>query len=389
MEGAVSQIYLDYNASTPIDREVAEAMRPFLESGFGNPSSPHWAGRPAKEAVEKARAQVAALIHAQTSEVVLTSGGSEASNHAIKGAWFARGNPNAHLITTAVEHPATLNPLRFLERLGAQVTVLPVDRDARVSPDDVARALRPETLLVSVMHSNNEVGTLEPIAEIAALLRGRGVLFHVDGAQSVGKVPLDVEALGIDLLSIAGHKLYAPKGVGALFVRKGIVLEPLVHGAGHESGRRAGTENVLLAVGLGAAAELAERMLASDGPGSPTAIRALRDRFEAKLSERFGAGLTMNGHRELRLPNTASVNFVGRAGADVLAALGDVAASTGSACHAGSIELSPVLRAMGVPPEEGMGAVRFSLGRQTTRNEIDEVVERLVRILGGSAGRSA
>ncbi|MCC7142578.1 MAG: cysteine desulfurase [Candidatus Eisenbacteria bacterium] len=380
------EIYLDCNASTPIDPAVADAMRPFLEQAQGNPSSLHWAGRPARAAVDHARSQVAALIGAEAREIVFTSGGSEASNHALKGYWFRHGRPGGHFITSSVEHPATLNPLRFLERLGAEVTVLPVDRFGRVDPGEVERALRPDTLLVSLMHSNNEVGTLQPIAEVGALTRARGVRFHVDGAQSVGKVPLDVGALGIDLLSIAGHKLYAPKGVGALYLRRGVELEPLVHGAGHEEGRRAGTENVLLAVGLGAACDLAHRFLDHpEGEGGPEAIRVLRDRFEQTLRARFGAAVTFNGHPDLRLPNTASVNFVGSVGADLLASLDGVAASTGSACHAGSVELSGVLRAMGVPPEEGMGAIRFSLGRATTWSELATVLDLLSARLGGQA----
>jgi len=373
----MQEIYLDYNASSPIAPEVVEAIRPFFERAYGNPSSLHWAGRPAREAVERARTQLASLVHCDADEMVLTSGGSEASNYAIKGSYWRSGRRDAHFITTAVEHPATLNPLRFLERQGAALTVLPVDRHGRVSPREVEAALRPETLLVSVMHSNNEVGTLEPIAEIGAICRARRVLFHVDGAQSVGKVPLDVRALNVDLLSIAGHKLYAPKGVGALFVRRGVELEPLVHGAGHERGRRAGTENVLLVVGLGAACALAEQVLESEGPSSPSALRVRRDRFERELRARFGERVTINGHPELRLPNTSSVNFVGRIGAEVLAALPGVAASTGSACHSGVVELSAVLRAMGVPPEEGMGAVRFSLGRGTTDAELDQVLALL------------
>lgn len=384
----MTEIYLDCNASTPIAAEVSEAMRPFLDHAYGNPSSLHWAGRPARAAVDLARSQVARLIEAEPREILFTSGGSEASNHALKGTWFRHGRPGAHFVTSAVEHPATLNPLRFLERFGASVTVLPVDRHGRVDPDDVARALRPETLLVSLMHSNNEVGTLQPIAEVGALTRERGVLFHVDAAQSVGKVPLDVRALGIDLLSIAGHKLYAPKGVGALYVRSGVELEPLVHGAGHEQGRRAGTENVLLVVGLGAACALAQDFLEErSGPGrmGPSEIRRLRDRFEQALRERFGARVSFNGHPDLRLPNTSSVNFIGRVGADLLASLDGVAASTGSACHAGSVELSPVLRAMRVPPEEGMGAIRFSLGRATTWAELEAVLDLLSARLGHEA----
>jgi len=362
------RIYLDFNASTPVAPEVVEAMRPFLAEHYGNPSSPHWAGAPAKAAVERARGQVADLLACRPDEVVFTSGGTEANNHALKGVFFAHRDRGDHVVTTAVEHPAIRSPLRFLEGLGARVTVVPVDRQGRVDPGDVRRAIGPRTILVSVMHANNEVGTVQPVAEIAAIAREAGALVHTDAAQSVGKIATRVDELGVDLLSVAGHKLYAPKGVGALYVRRGTRLEPFVHGAGHERGRRAGTENVLLDVGLGAACQLAGAWV-----GMP-AVRALRDRFEAALRDLFGARLTLNGAGAERLPNTASVNFVGQVGAEVLERLPGLAASTGSACHAGSVELSPVLAAMGVPPGEGMGAVRFSLGRTTTWDELEHVL---------------
>ncbi len=365
------RIYLDFNASTPLAPEVVETMRPLLAEHYGNPSTHHWAGAPAKAAVERARGQVAALLGCDPAEVVFTSGGTESNNHALKGVFFANRDRGEHIVTSAVEHPAVLQPLRFLETLGAKVTVVPVDARGRVDPDEVRRALTPRTLLVSIMHANNEVGTVQPIAEIAAIARKAGVLVHTDAAQSVGKIPARVDELGVDLLSVAGHKVYAPKGVGALFIRRGTRIEPFMHGAGHEQGRRAGTENVLLDVALGAACEVAGRWV-----GMPT-VRALRDRFEAQLKERLGRRITVNGAGAERLPNTASVNFVGRVGADVLERLSGVAASTGSACHAGSVELSPVLAAMRVPPEEGMGAVRFSLGRTTTWDELEDVLALL------------
>jgi cysteine desulfurase len=366
-----NRVYLDFNASTPLAPEVVEAMRPFLTEHFGNPSSHHWAGAPAKAAVERARAQVAALLGCHPDEVVFTSGGSESNNHALKGVFFANRDRGDHVVTSAVEHPAVLRPLRFLESLGAKVTVVPVDRRGRVDPEDVRRALTPRTILVSVMHANNEVGTVQPIAEIAAVAKAAGVLVHTDAAQTVGKIPSLVTELGVDLLSVAGHKLYAPKGVGALFIRRGTRIEPFVHGAGHEAGRRAGTENVLLDVGLGAACQVAGGRI-----GMP-AVRELRDRFEGCLKELLGEGLTVNGAGVERLPNTANVNFVGQVGADVLARLSGVAASTGSACHAGSVQLSPVLAAMRVPPEQGMGAVRFSLGRSTTWDDLEYVLALL------------
>lgn len=370
-----SPIYLDYNATTPIADEVATAMSRFLMEPYGNPSGLHWAGLPARDAVEKARSQVAALLCCDATEVVFTSGGSEADNYAIKGLYFGRGNLSSpfHVITTQIEHPAVLEPCRFLERLGADVTRLPVDRHGLVDPDDVRRALRPHTALVSVMHANNEVGTIQPLTEIAAIGREHGVLVHTDAAQAVGKVPVDVESLGVDLLTVAGHKLYGPKGVGALYVREGVELEPLLHGADHEAGRRAGTENVLEIVGLGAACELAQSWI-DDG-----SILALRDDFWNALQASFGSQVVLNGHPTLRLPNTLNVGFRGTVGSEILAAMPRLAASTGSACHAGSTHVSPVLTAMGVPHDVALGAVRFSLGRETTRSEIDTVLEMLVR----------
>jgi len=369
------RIYLDFNASTPIAPEAVEAMRPFLDGHYGNPSSLHWAGAPAKDAVETARGQVASTLGCDPSGVVFTSGGSEANNHAIKGVFLANRGRGDHIVTTAVEHPATIEPCRFLERsLGARVTVLPVNRFGMVDPDDVRKAITPRTILITVMHANNEVGTVEPASEIAKIAREAKIPFHTDAAQTVGKIATDVDDLGVDLLSVAGHKVYAPKGVGALYIRERTRIEPFVHGAGHEGGRRAGTENVLLAVALGAACAVAREWV-----GMPR-VKALRDRFWEGLKELFGEQVTLNGHPSERLPNTLNVNFIGRVGAEVLASLPGVAASTGSACHAGSVTLSPVLVAMGVPPGEGMGAVRFSLGRTTTREELEEVL----RLLGKS-----
>jgi cysteine desulfurase len=365
------RIYLDFNATTPIAPEVAAAMNDVLMEPFGNPSSQHWAGFPAREAVHKARGQVAALLDCTPSEVIFTGGGSESNNHALKGIFFSQGRPGAHIITTQVEHPAILSPCHFLERLGATVTYLPVDRFGRVDPDDVQKALTPRTILISVMHANNEVGTLQPIGDISRIAHERGVLLHTDAAQSVGKIPTRVDQLGVDLLSVAGHKLYAPKGIGALYVRKGVRLEPLIHGAGHESGRRAGTENILLDVGLGAACALAESWVGMES------VRQLRDLFWQLLRERFGNRVVLNGHPDERLPNTLNVSFLNKAGTEILDRIEGVAASTGSACHSGSVELSPVLKAMNIPPEIGMGAIRFSLGRTTTRDEIEATVSQL------------
>jgi len=372
---AMKQIYLDFNASTPVAPEVARAMRPFLSGCFGNPSSQHWAGAGAKTAVEAARAQVAALLGCAPDEIVFTSGGSESNNHALKGAFFAHRSRGGHIITTAIEHPAVLKPCSFLEALGAEVTCLPVDRTGRVDPAAVHNAITGRTILVSVMHANNEVGTIQPLREIAAITRQRGILFHTDAAQSVGKIPVNAAELGVDLLSVAGHKLYAPKGVGALYIRKGVKLEPLVHGAGHESGQRAGTENVILDVALGAACELAAAWI-----GKPR-IQELRDRFWEMLQQAFDERVVLNGHPTERLPNTLNVSFIGQTGSDILAQMENVAASTGSACHAGQTTISPVLAAMGCSQEAGMGAIRFSLGRTTTLSELKSVVGLLRRIV--------
>jgi cysteine desulfurase len=376
-------IYLDYNATTPLAPEVARAMAPFLGDAYGNPSSLHWAGAPARDAVEIARSQLSSLLCCDPTEVVFTSGGTEANNYAIKGLYFAKrasGRP-LHIITSQVEHPAVLQPCRFLESLGAEVTRLPVDRHGMVDPENVRSAIRPHTALISIMHANNEVGTIQPLAAVAVIARQHGVLCHTDAAQTVGKIPVDVEALGVDLLSVAGHKLYGPKGVGALYVRKGVELTPLLQGAGHERGRRAGTENVLEIVGLGAACELAHAWIGQPG------ILELRDYFWKTLQAHLGEQVVLNGHPEQRLPNTLNVSIRGRRADEILTRLPQLAASTGSACHAGSTHLSPVLAAMGVPTEVGLGALRFSLGRQTTRAEIDAAVRMVVWALDADQSR--
>jgi len=370
------KVYLDYNASTPIAPEVADAMQPFLADHFGNPSSQHWASKEAKRAVEKARTQVARLLECQATEVIFTSGGSESNNHAIKGVFYANQSRGNHIITTQVEHPAIINPCRFVEKLGAKVTYLPVDRFGRIDPEDVRRTLTSKTILVSVMHANNEVGTIQPIREISEIVRSHGIIFHTDAAQSVGKIPVNVDDLGVDLLSVAGHKVYAPKGVGALYIRKGTPIEPLIHGAGHEEGRRAGTENVLLVVGLEKACELAKNWVGI------SSVKSLRDLFWSRIQEMFGEGVVLNGHPTERLPNTLNVSFVGQVGAEIVAGLTGVAASTGSACHEGMVEISPVLKAMGIDHQVGTGAIRFSLGRDTTEEEIDYVVLLLRKRLG-------
>jgi len=371
MPESSKRIYLDYNASTPIDHKVADVMRGLLDGPFGNPSSGHWAGAPAKPILEKARNQVALLLGAETGEIVFTSGGSEANNLAIKGTFFALRAKGDHIITQETEHPAILQPLHFLERLGAKVTYLPVDNAGLVDPDAVRRVITSGTILITIMHANNETGTIQPIEEIGAIAREQGVRFHTDAAQSIGKIATCIDDLCVDLLSIAGHKLYAPKGVGALYIRAGSALESLIHGAGHEHGRRAGTESALLAAALGEACVLAANLEPVLG------IQQLRDYFWKQLQALYGDRVVLNGHVEKRLPNTLNVSFVGQVGAELLARLDGVAASTGSACHSGRVELSPVLACMGISEHVGMGAVRFSLGRGTSRGEIDAVMAQL------------
>src|SRR5215510_9030170 len=369
-------IYLDYNATTPVDPAVAEAMQPYILQHYGNPSSTHIYGRAAKDAVEYARDKVAALLGCAPTEVVFTSGGSESNNTVLKGVAYTYRHKGQHIITSAIEHPATINPCRFLEQQGLRVTYLPVDSTGMVDPDDVRRAITPQTLLISIMHANNEVGTLQPIADISRIARAHDVLMHTDAAQSIGKIPTLVDELGVDFLSIAGHKVYAPKGVGALYIRTGGTLEPLIHGAGHEAGRRAGTENVIFDIALGKACELAQ----ADLPRYQREVRQLRDLFQAELVKRCGDRVDVNGHPEQRLPNTLHVNFHGVIGAELLEKLPELAASTGSACHAGEVTLSSVLEAMKVPTELGMGAVRFSLGRYTTQEEIERAVELIEQV---------
>lgn len=360
-------IYLDYNATTPVDPAVVEELLPFLSAEFGNPSSNHPYGKRAKEAVELARGRVAALLGCTAGEVIFTSGGTESDNQALIGTAFANRERGSHIITSAIEHPAVLKPLRWLEEQGFSVSYLPVDGEGLVDPDQVRRAITGQTILVSVMHANNEVGSIQPLAEIGAITRERGILLHTDAAQSVGKIPTLVDELGVDLLTVAGHKLYAPKGVGALYIRKGVRVAPYLHGAGHEGGLRAGTENVPYMAALGKAMELAGERLAA---GEAAAVQALRDRLHRKLRELTGE-VMLNGPDRERLPNTLNVSFAGVVGADLLARLPEIAASTGSACHDGKGELSGVLKAMGLSRAQGFGAVRLSLGRLSTVEEID------------------
>ncbi|MCB1181877.1 cysteine desulfurase [bacterium] len=368
-----SPIYLDYNATTPPDPRVADAMAPFLREPFGNPSSGHAWGRRARAAVEGARARVAALLQADPAGVVFTGGGTEADNHALIGAARLRAPRGGHLVTTAVEHPAITAACRHLADFGVETTYVGVDDQGRVDPAAVAAACRPDTFLVSVMLANNEVGTLQPVAEIAALARARGILSHTDCAQAVGKVPVGLDDLGVDMISLAGHKLYGPKGVGALVLRSGVAVANLMFGAGHEQGRRPGTENVLAIVGLGVACELAADDVASEGHR----LANLRDRL-ATIITAGQPDAVVHAARAPRLPNTLSVGFPARIAGEIMARLPDVAVSAGAACHGDAIHVSHVLQAMGVPRDVAVGTLRLSLGRMTTAAEIEAAGARIV-----------
>jgi len=370
----VQPIYLDYNGTTPHDPAVIEAMRPFLEVEFGNPSSSHWYGIKPKQAVDKARKQVAVILNCEPAEVIFTSGGTESNNHAIRGTAYALRDKGRHIITSRFEHPAVLEVCRYLENYGFETTYLPVDGDGIVDPDAVRGAIRSDTVLITIMHANNEVGTIQSIAEISRLAHDHGVIVHTDAAQSVGKIPVDVEALGVDLLSVAGHKVYAPKGVGALYVRSGRKPEKFCHGAGQENGWRAGTENVLEIVGLGKACEVAAHELAN----STHSMRLLRDRLHEGLIAELDF-LRLNGHPNARLPNTLSIGFKDLEANRLLEEIGlEVAASAGAACHSDTVELSHVLEAMAVPMEWAKGTLRFSVGRMTTAEEVDRAIEVVV-----------
>lgn len=367
-------IYLDYNATTPLAPEVAEAMQPYIRQHFGNPSSTHQLGIKARLAVEKARQQVATLLGAHPDEIIFTSGGTESNNMALRGMAQALRSRGNHIITSTIEHPAILEVCAWLEKQGFSVTYLPVDETGRVNPDEVRQHLRPETILISVMHSNNETGSLQPIAEIATIAREAGIVMHTDAAQSLGKVKVDVRELGVDLLSIAGHKLYAPKGIGALYIRRGLQPEKIIFGAGQERGLRPGTENVIHIVALGEACRLASERLEQD----IVHLRRLRDRLQEGLLTGL-QDLKVNGHPELRLPNTLSVSFYGIEAQTLISELPELAVSAGAACHSDRVDMSHVLTAMKVPVVWGMGTLRFSVGRPTTQEEVDEAVRRVVK----------
>ncbi len=366
-------IYLDHNATTPIDPGAAAVMKVIMEEEFGNPSSGCFLGTRAKQKVEQAREAIAGLLHSHGEEIVFTSGGSESNNTVLKGIIDPRRSGDFHIITSAVEHPAVLNPALFLLDLGVQVTILPVDRYGRVDLDDLRRAIKPHTALISIMLANNETGTLQPVEGLSRIAREHNIPVHTDAAQAVGKLPVDVEQLGVDFLTVAGHKLYGPKGVGALYMKRGRDLTPLIHGGGQERGKRSGTENTILAAGLGVACRIALGRLKEDEAHT----RALRDRFQSLLFEGID-GLVLNGHPSERLPNTLNVSVPGMEGAKILEGLPRIIASTGAACHDRTVRLSHVLSAMGVPPQIGMGALRFSMGRSNRMDQIEEAAGRII-----------
>ncbi|MBM3253929.1 MAG: cysteine desulfurase [Candidatus Omnitrophica bacterium] len=366
-------VYLDYNASTPHDPEVISAMRPYLEEYFGNPSSSHWYGIQARNAVENARKQVASLLNCKPDEIVFTSGGTESNNYAIKGIAFVHREKGNHIITTQIEHPAVTEVCRFLEEHGFEITYLPVDEFGLVNASDVEKAITSKTILITIMHANNEIGTIQPVEQISKIAKKHNIIFHTDAAQSIGKIPTDVNSLGVDLLSIAGHKLCAPKGIGALYIKEGVQLEKFMHGAGHEQGRRAGTENVLEIVGLGKACEIAKR----DMNKNISHMRTMRDRLYNGLKEKCKE-IKLNGHPEKRLPNTLSISFLGLDANILISEIKDyVVVSAGAACHSSEVKISHVLKAMNVPIEWARGTLRFSTGRMTTENDVNNAINAI------------
>jgi cysteine desulfurase NifS/selenium donor protein len=369
----MESIYLDYNATTPIDPVVADAMRPYLGELFGNPSSIHAEGMLAKAAVEAARKNVAKMLNCRPDEIIFTSGGTESNNFAIRGIALANRNKGNHIITSCIEHPSVMEVCRYLEKQGFTITYLPVDEYGMVDPEDVENIITPSTVLVTIMHANNETGTIQPIEEIGRIAEKHKVPFHSDAAQSAGKIPVDVENMKVNLLSLAGHKLYAPKGVGALYIRRGVRLEKLIHGADHEQNLRAGTENVMSVVGFAKACEIAEKM----GIQKSGDVMELRNFLFQQIKKEIPE-IKLNGHPEKRLPNTLNISFPGVEAALLLEKMAPVAASAGAACHSGSEVISPVLSAMNVPDHFAMGSVRFSLGRMTTQTEIETAIPIII-----------
>ncbi len=372
------RIYLDHNATCPLEDRVLSGMLPYLKENFGNASSLHSFGREAREAVEKAREEVAQLLNAEPSEIIFTSGGTESNNMAIKGYCWKNRDKGNHIITSSIEHHAVLNPMKQLEKQGFEVTYLPVDGRGRVSPEDLRKAITPRTILVSIMMANNEVGTVEPIKELVEVTREKGIAFHTDAVQAVGKIGVDVNLLGVDFLSLSAHKIYGPKGVGVLYIRKGRKIEPLITGGHHERNLRAGTENVAGIVGLGIASRIAREEMEEEG----RRLRELRDRLKEGIQDRI-PHIRINGDPENGLPNTLNISFEYVEGESIILNLDlqGVAVSSGSACTSGSLEPSHVLMAMGVPPVTAQGSIRFSLGKGNTREDIDRVLEILPPII--------
>jgi cysteine desulfurase len=374
---SMKPIYLDYNASTPVDPAVADAMRPFLSDIFGNPSSIHALGIQAKEAIEEARRMVASLIHARPDEIVFTSGGTESNNYAIKGIAFANKHRGNHIITSSVEHPSVVEVCKYLEKKGFEITWLPVDEEGIVQIGELERSITPSTILVTIMHANNETGAVQPVNRIGEIARTHNIPFHTDAAQSCGKIPVDVEVMNADLLSVAGHKFYAPKGVGALYIRRGVVLEKLIHGADHEQNLRAGTENVASVIGLGKAADLSEKFL-YPASGAKN-LKELTDNFYHNLKDNLPE-IRLNGPEEERLPNTLNISFPGVDANILLDAMNEIAASAGAACHSGDVSVSSVLLAMKVPGDYARGTIRFSLGRYSTKAEVEKAAGIITRV---------
>jgi len=374
----MSKIYLDHNATTPVDPRVVKAMAPYFWRDFGNASSLHSFGRSARKAVEEAREKIAVFLGASPGEIVFTSGGTESDNFAVKGAAFANGEKGKHIITSAIEHPAVLGTCKFLEKRGYRVTYLSVDEYGVVSMDELKKSIGDETVLITVMQANNEVGSIQPVKEIGEIAKRNNVLFHTDAVQAAGKIPINVDDLKIDLLSLSGHKLYGPKGIGVIYIRKGTKLESIIHGGHHEKNHRAGTENVAGIVGFAKAVEIAGKEMSEENER----LKKLRDKFVSGIMNSI-KHVKLNGHPDRRLPNTADLSFKYIEGESIVLKLDlkGVAASSGSACASGSLEPSHVLSAMGIPPEIAQGSVRFSLGRCNTEKDIDFVVKELQKIV--------
>ncbi|OIO73323.1 MAG: cysteine desulfurase NifS [Elusimicrobia bacterium CG1_02_37_114] len=372
------RVYLDHNATTPTHPEVVKEMLPYFEEVFGNASSIHLFGQQARKAVDGAREKLAEFIGAKPEEIVFTSGGTEADNFAIKGIAYANESKGKHIITSSIEHHAVLNTCKYLEKQGFQVTYLPVDEYGFVDPGDMMKAINKETILITIMHANNEVGTIEPISEIGKIAKGKEIIFHTDAVQSLGKIPVDVNELNVDLLSLSAHKIYGPKGIGALYIRKGTRIQPLIHGGHHEKNRRAGTENVPGIAGLGKAIEIVKTSIDKES----IYLTDLRNRLCSGISEKIDC-VYLNGHSRKRLPNTLNMSFEFVEGESIILNLDmkGVAVASGSACTSGSLEPSHVLKAMGVAPAVAQGSIRFSLGKDNTEEDIDYVLEVLPEII--------